>query len=74
MAKNGQKNQKGPKGGQEPQKYELSFYYKQQETPAPRPNHIRWQILFLQIYFNSFSALENLTSGYVFIREFTLNN
>ena len=47
MAKNGQKNQKGPKGGQEPQKYELSFYYKQQETHAPRPNHIRWQILFL---------------------------
>ena len=53
MAKNGQKNeniqknQKGPKGGQEAQKYELSFYYKQRETPAPRPNHIRWQILFL---------------------------
>ena len=40
MAKNGQKNQKGPKGGQEPQKYELSFYYKQQETHTPRPNHI----------------------------------
>ena len=71
MAKNGQKIknikkiQKGPK---------LIFYYKQQETPAPCPNHIRWKILFLQIYFNSFSALENLTSGYVFIREFTLNN
>ena len=74
MAKNGQKNQKGPKGGQEPQKYELSFYYKQRETPAPGPNHIRWQILFLLFYFNSFSAFENLTSGYAFIREFTLNN
>ena len=73
MAKNGQKNQKGPKGGQEPQKYELSFYYKQQETLAPRPNHIRWQILF----FSSISTLfqlENLTSGYAFIGEFTLNN
>ena len=47
MAKNGPKNQKGPKGGQEPQKYELSYYYKQRETPAPCPNHIRWKILFL---------------------------
>ena len=74
MAKNGQKNQKGPKGGQEPQKYELSFYYKQQETHAPRPNIFCWQILFREFYFNSFSPRENLTSCYAFIREFTLNN